>query len=529
MQTSFIDASSIYGATLERSRILRTFVGGKLISDPINGVPVNIDQLPSASPNHTPLNKQRLTGDMRGNVNPGILSLHGLLVLEHNRVADEIHFLHGMYNDEQLYQEARQYVIALMQVITYNEYLPSLIGEQLPPWTQYKSDVNPSIDTFFGVAAYRYGHSGINSIYLRLNSENKPIHEGHLLLRDSYFNPSYLQFGGIESIIRGLIFHLEQQIDTVMVDDLRHFVEGIAQDLAAMDIQRGRDVGLPSYNSARRYYNLPPVTSFSEITNNVQVQNILESLYGSVENIDAWVGGLAETHLSNSHVGPLFTVAIREQFIRSRDGDRYWYENIYKNEQLSILKSTSLSDIIMRNTNIKNLTQSVFYVQRTTSTCVQPEINIYPPPNMFIPIDERYSISWYMVPNYNATNIEPFTINNVTSTRIRIILRVLTEGWVGIGFGTSMINAELLIARVVNGVPEIYQYSTPVHDVPIPINNAKLASPVHLVGGTEINGQFQINMTDFNILLFLFILFLFIFFLLLFFFFFVCRYYHYSI
>ena len=60
------------------------------------------------------------------------------------------------------------------------------------------------------------------------------------MLRDAYFNPQYLNNGGIDAIIQGLLSQPEQEVDGAMVDDLRHFVEGLPQDLAAIDIQRGK-------------------------------------------------------------------------------------------------------------------------------------------------------------------------------------------------------------------------------------------------------------------------------------------------
>ena len=98
-----------------------------------------------------------------------------------------------------------------------------------------------------------------------------------------------------------------------------------------MDIQRGRDVGLPDYNQAREDMGLARVNSFAEITSDVAVQQALASVYDSVDEVDAIVGGLAEDHVAGAMVGELFQTIISEQFVRLRDGDRFWYEN----EQLS--------------------------------------------------------------------------------------------------------------------------------------------------------------------------------------------------
>ena len=111
---------------------------------------------------------QRLTGDERGNVNPGILSLHGLLVKEHNRLCDELVQSNPVWSDERVFQEARKRVSAIMQSITMNEYYPTLLGEAPGEYPGYDPSANAQISLFFITASYRYGHSAINSIYQRI-------------------------------------------------------------------------------------------------------------------------------------------------------------------------------------------------------------------------------------------------------------------------------------------------------------------------------------------------------------------------
>lgn len=66
-----------------RLQLLRRYIGGQVFSDPTVGVPANLHGHRQAG--HTPATQQRLTGDIRGNNNPGLLALHGLFMLEHNR------------------------------------------------------------------------------------------------------------------------------------------------------------------------------------------------------------------------------------------------------------------------------------------------------------------------------------------------------------------------------------------------------------------------------------------------------------
>jgi peroxidase len=69
------------------------------------------------------------------------------------------------------------------------------------------------------------------------------------------------------------------------------------------------------------------VQTFADINPDPVVQQQLKSLYGNVNNIDLWVGGLAEKHIPGDSLGPTFTNIIANQFSRLRDGDRFWYQN----------------------------------------------------------------------------------------------------------------------------------------------------------------------------------------------------------
>ncbi len=154
----------------------------------------------------------------------------------------------------------------------------------------------------------------------------------------------------------------------MIVDPLRNFLFGPpgagGLDLAALNIQRGRDHGLADYNTMRRDFGLPRVTSFSQITSNPQLAQRLTDLYGNVNNIDAWVGMLAENHLPGSSIGETHMAVFLDQFARLRDGDRFWYQNDqFSQSELSALEATRLSTILSRTTGITAFQQNVFYAQ----------------------------------------------------------------------------------------------------------------------------------------------------------------------
>jgi hypothetical protein len=151
-----------------------------------------------------------------------------------------------------------------------------------------------------------------------------------------------------------------------MVDSVRNILFGApgsgagGQDLFALDIQRGRDVGLPTYNAARLAYGLSAVTSFDQITSDPTLKAELKQVYGTVDQVELFVGGLAEDHAPGSSMGPTFQAIIANQFERVRDGDRMWYQNIFSGASLRGIQNTSLADIIARDTNVTNLQSNVF-------------------------------------------------------------------------------------------------------------------------------------------------------------------------
>ncbi|MCG8651108.1 MAG: peroxidase, partial [Pirellulales bacterium] len=264
---------------------------------------------------------------------------------------------------------ARRIVGAQMQVITYNEFLPALLGpDALSRYRDYDRREDASIINMFSTAAYRFGHSALSPTLLRLDSSGSTISEGNLELRDAFFNPGVItDEGGIEPILRGLAAQPHQRIDNMIVDDVRNFLFGPPGsggfDLASLNIQRGRDHGLPSYNDVREGLGLSRAQDFSDVSSDAEVVARLSSVYESVDDIDLWIGGLSEDPLPGGHLGELFTEIIVIQFEALRDGDRYWYSNDLSRDEKREVERTKLSDIIKRNTDIGDEIQDdVFFV-----------------------------------------------------------------------------------------------------------------------------------------------------------------------
>jgi hypothetical protein len=375
--TCWIDASNVYGSDEARARALRTLDGtGRLRTSAGDLLPFNTEGFPNAGGTDASL---FLAGDVRANEQACLTAMHTLFVREHNRLADAIRLAAPDLSGDDVYEEARRKVGALLQAITYQEFLPLLIGpDAIPPYAGYDPGVQAAITNGFAAAAYRVGHTLLPSTMLRLDASGGVIAQGNLALRDAFFDPSLLaDEGGIEPLLRGLAAAPSQALDVYMVEDVRSFLFGPpgagGLDLGALNIQRGRDHGLPSYAGARVAEGLSRPLSFAAVTSDPVVQERLQAAYSEVGDIDLWIGELAEDPAPGAMVGPLLRRMLADQFRRLRDGDRFYYERIFSGDALAELRATRLSDVIRRNTPIgSELPDDVFRVATPPPPLVQP-------------------------------------------------------------------------------------------------------------------------------------------------------------
>ncbi|MFK7769844.1 MAG: peroxidase family protein [Mariniblastus sp.] len=352
--TSWIDGSNVYGSDDETARSLRTMVDGLMKTSDGNLLPTDESGF-------------FLAGDVRANEQVGLTSMHTIFVREHNRIAVRLKSLYPAMTDEQVYVRARQRVSAMIQVITYNEFIPALLGDKaLSPYRGYNPFAYPNISNVFSTAAYRFGHSMLDTELLRLDSTGQVIAEGNLGLRDAFFNPANVKDFGVEPYLKGLSLQHAQEVDTKIVTDLRNFLFGGPGsggfDLAALNIQRGRDHGLADFNSIREFYKLERYKSFDEINSELSVSFSLSQAYDTTDDIDAWVGILSEEHLPGRSVGETLFAVMKQQFELLRDGDRFWYEREFRGAELDFIRQTTLAQVIMRNSEVRNLQPNVFFV-----------------------------------------------------------------------------------------------------------------------------------------------------------------------
>lgn len=364
--TAYLDGSMIYGSDATRAAALRTFSGGHLKTSDGNLLPLNTNGLPNANDAHVePDSALFLAGDVRANENVELSSIHTLFMREHNRLADLIGAKDPSLTDEQIFQKARRLVIGELQVITYKEFLPALLGDDvLKPYRGYNANVNPGISNEFSAAAFRLGHSMVGNDVEFIDNEGEEIRDP-LDFSDAFFHPAIVHETGIDPILKYLASDLSEEIDLQVVDSLRNMLFGPpgsgGLDLASLNLQRGRDHGLSDYNSTRVALGLPRARSFADISSDPDVRQQLKAAYGTVDKIDLWAGGLAEDHIRGGNVGPTFSRIIADQFQRLRDGDRFWYERVLTGADLRLVQKTTLADVIKRNTGLTNLQDDVFH------------------------------------------------------------------------------------------------------------------------------------------------------------------------
>ncbi len=207
---------------------------------------------------------------------------------------------------------------------------------------------------------------------MMMDDAGRPAPLESISVLDAFFSPSTLISDPqkIDWILMGLSMQTQQQADTRVVHNLRNQLFGPAGagglDLAALNIQRGRDHGLASYNDTRVAYGLQRKASFSEITSDPGVQAALASVYSGVDQIDLWIGSLAEEHMSGACVGELTAMSMQRQFVDLAEGDRFFYRfDPELADMVDEIEATTLSTILMRNSGLTSMGSDAFRVDQT--------------------------------------------------------------------------------------------------------------------------------------------------------------------
>ncbi len=371
--TAFIDASPVYGPDESRALALRTNDGTGRLRTSHDGrlLPFNDQGLENEGGRD--VESLFVAGDVRANEQIGLIAMHTLFVREHNRLAGIIADQDPDLSGDEIYQLARKIVGAQHQAITFNEFLPLLLGaDAIGGYSGYSPSVAPDIASEFSAAAFRVGHTMLSPSLLLIGADGQ---QERVSLARSFFNPAPVVEGGISPILLGLAAQPAQQVDPLVVDEVRNMLlkgpNGPVFDLAALNIERGRDHGVGDYNTVRRAYGLAPVDSIAEISSDPRIRRSLLSVYDDIDDLDPWVAALAEDHVAGAMVGETLQAIISEQFRRLRDGDRFWFENdpyfLANPQLLDEIRATTLADVIRRNTPIGDEIQDNAFLVRVSN------------------------------------------------------------------------------------------------------------------------------------------------------------------
>lgn len=276
-----------------------------------------------------------------------------------------------------MYEEARRINVAQYQHIIYKEWLPIVLGNNMMRLfglfplsrgfsTDYQDSFDPRINNEFASAAFRFGHSLISGSFVI-----KPLNSDHqvLNLRDTFFKPVPLNSSDMfAGFVRGLAEEETRAWDSNFVADIRnHLFESSKNtgglDLVAMNIQRGRDHGVPGYIKYVEICGERSVKSWDDLGPFMEQENIkkLRSVYKDVEDVDLFVGGFLEKPHEDSMIGLVFKCIIGDQFARLKKGDRFFYDlgsdpnTSFSEAQLQLMRTASLARILCENSEIGSI------------------------------------------------------------------------------------------------------------------------------------------------------------------------------
>jgi len=458
-ESTWIDAAAVYGNTDTRLDWLREGTvdgnpdnnGARLLM-PGNYLPrkdsrgnaataptVQVDGRLLATPA-----KATVAGDVRSNENIVLTATQTLFAREHNRI---VGLLPASMSAEDKFQIARAVVIAEQQYITYTQFLPAM-GVQLPAYSGYNDNIDSTLANEFATVGYRahsqvHGEVDIDTESARYSAATLAALEAQgvevavdgadveltVPVNVASFNPDLVSTIQLGPLLKGIGSESEYRNDEMIDNQLRRVLFQVpvagntscldgptlpqcfhgVLDLGAIDIERARDHGMPTYNQLRAAYGLPTKSTFRAITGEASeafptdplltpgnevndpnsldftqlfdingnpvdpaspdAQNIvtravrrtplaarLKAVYGSVSNVDAFVGMVAEPHVAGTEFGELQLAIWKEQFTASRDGDRFFYLNdplqSFIRQNFGIDSRRTLAQVIASNTDI---------------------------------------------------------------------------------------------------------------------------------------------------------------------------------
>ena len=355
--TPHVDGSLVYGSSKERLELLRQTGTAFLRTDQYRLPPV-VGETELFVDGENKANMY-FCGDGRCSEQVFLTSLHSVWLREHNHQARRLSEISD--DSEVVFEKARQIVIAEIQHVTYGEWLSALIGESrnCNAWAQgeFADDGDKQISVAFAAALYR-----LHSLIANQTAEALEQY-GVKGLASAFFTPEALRIakGNLAPFVRSMYTTLARKNDPLMVPDLRNFLFAgqpgrgpLGHDLAALNIQRGRDQGVPTYGPLRRALGLSDKLTFDEVTDDPKLAEALASVYESPEECDAWVCASAEPLAPGSSLGETQTFVVREEFCTLHNTDLYFWERAHhlSEEDKAYVRGRRFSDILCDNTGV---------------------------------------------------------------------------------------------------------------------------------------------------------------------------------
>ncbi|EFO98768.1 hypothetical protein CRE_31538 [Caenorhabditis remanei] len=390
--SAFLDGSVMYGSTKCEGDRLRTFQDGKMKTTQISNAKrhygITLSQSDESEQDgcvSSPEAPCFIAGDDRNSQQTLLIAVHSVFHREHERVSSKFKDLNPHWDDERIYQETRKLISAQFAHIVYHEYLPIVIGQKLMDdfdlrprqdgyYGGYDAKCDASILQPFATAAFRFGHSTVTRFTPMQETVLEPATRVVDLAAD-FLNMSkiYSETDAVEQILGGMHAKHQMMTDRFVDDAVRNFLfsdrgrRGTGLDLIAINIQRGRDHGIPPYNHYRTFCGLSRLTSFYSIFSDIDQDGLtaIGKVYESPDDIDLFTGIVAEKTVPGGIVGPTAACIIAEQFRRLKKCDRFYYENEkrFSVEQLKEIRTaTTMSALICGNTKVSKIAKDVFSV-----------------------------------------------------------------------------------------------------------------------------------------------------------------------
>ena len=369
------DGSQIYGSDPKFATALRAGEDGKLRLGPDGLLPRDLEEMVD------------LTG-VAGNLWIGLGILHTLFTLEHNAICERLKREYPTWTDDQLFDRARLVNAALMAKIHTVEWTPAIIAH---PTTRYAMHAN-----WWGLVGERLGRrlgrlgsgevlSGIpgsptdhHRVPYSLTEEFVAVYRMHPLLPDEYTfrslaDDSVLQertfpeVGALQTRARLEELGLANAAYSLGIAHpgaitlhnfprfLQHFErpDGTTMDLAATDVMRVRERGVPRYNEFRRHFRLEPAASFEELTDNPDWAEEMRRVYGDVERVDLMVGLYAEPFPKGFGFSDtafrVFILMASRRLKSDRFFTRDYTPEVYTREGLDWINDNSMVTVLLRH------------------------------------------------------------------------------------------------------------------------------------------------------------------------------------